>query len=99
MSISKGLFDFLGKGNEIEKEHKVDVKNYTDIFVALNLDVGIEFKKFSLFLNPSVFVPVMSSSKTNIQLAFVNDENGNPCVAPDAKWDAEAQYDDEEGGK
>ena len=27
------------------------------------------------------------------------DENGNPCVAPDAKWDAEAQYDDEEGGK
>ena len=21
------------------------------------------------------------------------DENGNPCVAPDAKWDATAQYD------
>ena len=25
------------------------------------------------------------------------DENGNPCVAPDAKWDATAQYDKEEG--
>ena len=27
----------------------------------------------------------------------VYDENGNPCVAPDAKWDATAQYDKEEG--
>ena len=25
------------------------------------------------------------------------DENGNPCVALDAKWDATAQYDKEEG--
>lgn len=83
LSVSKALFDFLGKGNEIGKEDKVDVKNYTDIFVALNLDVGIEFKKFSLFLNPSVFVPVMSSSKTNIQLAFVNDENGNVNFSAD----------------
>ena len=30
---------------------------------------------------------------------YIYDENGNPCVAPDAKWDAEAQYDEEEGGK
>ena len=81
--VSKALFDVLGKGNENGKEDKVDVKNYTDIFVALNLDVGIEFKKFSLFLNPSVFVPVMSSSKTNIQLAFVNDENGNVNFSAD----------------
>ena len=36
-----------------------------------------------MFLNPSVFVPVMSSLKTNIQLAFVNDENGNVNFSAD----------------
>ena len=40
----------------------------------------------------------MSEKKQHLLLTVrAVDENGNPCVAPDAKWDATAQYDKEEG--
>lgn len=77
MSISKDFFDFLGKGNEIGQEQNFDVKNITDVFFVADAKVGIEFKKFSLIVKPSLFVPVISSSKTNVSASFVNDENGN----------------------
>ena len=54
----------------------------------------------------TAYIKVSEKVKTNFNVVVVQectpvtyDENGNPCVAPDAKWDAEAQYDDEEGGK
>ncbi len=49
-------------------------------------------------------ITVSEKVKTSFNVVVVQecapvtyDENGNPCVAPDAKWDATAQYDKEEG--
>lgn len=49
-------------------------------------------------------ITVSEKVKTSFNVVVVQecapvtyDENGNPCVALDAKWDATAQYDKEEG--
>ena len=50
-------------------------------------------------------ITVSEKVKTSFNVVVVQecapvtyDENGNPCVAPDAKWDATAQY-DKRGGR
>lgn len=77
MGISKDLFDFLGKGNEVGETLTFDFNNYTDLFAFCEADVGIDFDKFSIHVIPSLFAPVFSSSGSIAKVTFLNDEEGN----------------------
>lgn len=77
MNVSKDLFTFLGKGNEIGDEIDIGLKNYTDIFVTTSANVGINFGKFSLNVKPTLFVPVISATGSIANLSFMNSEDGS----------------------
>lgn len=77
MGISKDFFDFLGNGNEVGEKMDFALKNNTDVFFVGDLNVGIKAKRFSVSVNPSVFIPVFSVSDSAVTASFVNDEDGN----------------------
>lgn len=76
MGISKDLFDFLGKGNEIGEEINVEFKNNTDVFFVGDCNIGIKGKKFSITVTPSVFVPIISVDGSILKASFLNNEDG-----------------------
>lgn len=77
MGVSKDLFDFLGKGNEVGETLTFDFSNYTDLFAFCSADVGIDFAKFSIHVKPSIFIPIMSSAGSIAKITFLNDDDGN----------------------
>lgn len=80
MGISKDLFDFLGKGNEVGEEITVALKNNTDVFFVGDLNVGIKAKRFSISVNPSIFIPVFSVSDSAVTASFLNNDKGDIIV-------------------
>lgn len=80
MGISKDLFDFLGKGNEVGEEITVALKNNTDVFFVGDLNVGIKAKRFSISVNPSIFIPVFSVSDSAVTASFLNNNKGDIIV-------------------
>lgn len=76
-SLSKDLFDFLGKGNTIGQSIDVTMENNIDVFFDINLDVGVKFKRYDLHVKPTVFVPIVSMMGDAGKVSFVNDDKGN----------------------
>lgn len=77
MNVSKDLFDFLGKGNEIGKPINVSINNYTDAFLYAEADLGINFGRFNIHAIPGIFMPVISSSGSLANVTFENKEDGS----------------------
>lgn len=76
-SLSRDIFDFLGKGNQIGESIDVSINDYTDIFAAFEFDFGFKTKKVNFNIVPAAFVPMLSISGTVGQVSFVNDSEGN----------------------
>lgn len=76
-TLSKDFFDFLGYGNQIGEEVNMDVKLNTDVFLYSTLSLGFKPKNFTLYLEPSMFIPVASVSGSAGTLKLLNDNQGN----------------------
>lgn len=76
-SIAKGLFDFLGKGNQLNEELDFAMKFNAD--VNLNLGTEILFpvkKKYLIKIKPALFVPLMHVTTQDSKLVLNNTEEG-----------------------
>ena len=76
-NLGKGLFNFLGYGNQIGETLDMNFTADVDLFVYSQLDVGLDLKKFKLHVKPAVFVPVVSTRGNGGTLSFTNDETGH----------------------
>lgn len=77
LGIGKGLFDFLGYGNEINKEIKIDASGYVDLFLFAQLNVGWKGKKFGLTVSPAIFSTLVHAVATDSYAKMENDTSGN----------------------
>jgi len=93
-SVSRDLFDFLGKGNaSMGDTLDVELKNEADAFYDVNIDVGLDFKRFNLHVKPTVFLPIASMAGTAGKVTFVNDEEGNVKFNLDTNADIYTAFD------
>ncbi len=77
LGISKDLFDFLGKGNQVGESIDVALNNSADVFFHYDLEVGVKVKKTDIHIRPAIFVPIVSMADEAGKVTFVNDSEGN----------------------
>lgn len=77
IGIGKDLFEFLGNGyNAGETMNVALVDPYADVFAYVEAPIGINTKKFSLSVIPTVFVPLVSLDDTTINAKLTNGATG-----------------------
>lgn len=76
MSISKELFDFLGKGNSLGEKISFDADMKGDAFYFVGAAVGFDFLDYHLEIKPAVFLPLMHVETQHTNIAFQNDYSG-----------------------
>lgn len=75
-TISKDLFEFLGKGNQIGDEIEVGVDCDFDAFYFLDLAMGWHSSKLKINVVPSLFQPIISANGDLATLKVLNDDAG-----------------------
>lgn len=75
--ISKDLFRFIAKGNELNESFKVSVDGYADVFAFAQLDVGFNVNKFSILVQPSVFASLAHAVTTDSYVMAKCGENNS----------------------
>lgn len=77
LGISKDLFDFIGKGNQVGESIDIDLNNCADVFFHYDIEVGVKVKKTDVHIRPAIFVPIVSMAGEVGKATFVNDSEGN----------------------
>lgn len=80
LNVSRGLFDFLGYGNQIGEEMNFNTDISADAFAFSSLTIGLKKKQFYLELEPAVFMPLFSVSGNLGNARVLNDSDGKLSV-------------------
>lgn len=91
--IGKDIFDFLGKGYNINDTIEANIGANVDVFAFANVDVGIKLKKFRLTVTPAVFLPIISTSSSAGTVSVTNDSSGNVTMRYDMNVNVYSQID------
>ena len=73
--ISKDLFRFIAKGNQLNEEFKVSVNGYADVFAFAQVDVGFNLKKFNILVQPALFSSLAHAVTTDSYVMASCGEN------------------------
>ncbi len=92
-TISKDLFDFLGKGNNVGEEIKVGLDTDFDAFYFINAALGVKLARFKINFAPSVFLPLLSANGRAATASLLNDEEGNVILGVTSNYDIYAPFD------
>lgn len=84
--IGKEFFDFLGNGNELYEDIKVDGGANLDIFAYLKIPFAIKIKKINCVFAPSIFVPLLHGTTNDISATIKNTTDSSFKI--NAKVDA-----------
>jgi hypothetical protein len=76
-SLSRGLFDFLGKGMTVGQELDITLSPTLDVFAFSELNVGIKFSRFNIYVRPGAFIPFVSTAGSSGGIKIVNNEDGS----------------------
>ena len=97
--IDKGLFEFLGYGNQIGQNVTAGITNNMELFAYAQVDVGFNVKKFKLHVQPAVFVPLVEIRESGGTVTAMNDAAGNLNVRANMNMEVftpfEVSFDDE----
>lgn len=77
LNIDKGLFNFLGYGNQIGQTVTASLINNMELFAYAQVDVGFNVKKFKLHVQPAIFVPLAEIRDSGGIATARNDASGN----------------------
>ncbi|MCR4579122.1 MAG: hypothetical protein K5681_02125 [Treponema sp.] len=77
VNLSKGLFDFLGTGMQVGDTLDITLSPVMDIYAYSEVNVGIKFSRFNLYVRPAVFSPIVSISESSGGISIVNNEDGS----------------------
>lgn len=76
--VSKDLFRFIAKGNQLNEDFKVSVDSYADVFAFTQLDIGFNLKeKFTILVQPSLFASLAHAVTTDSYVMAKNGENNS----------------------
>lgn len=70
--IGKDFFDFLGNGNELYEDIKVDGEGNFDVFAYFKVPVAMKINKLNLMVAPSIFIPLAHGTTNNISATVEN---------------------------
>lgn len=76
LALERGLFEFLGNGNELGEPLDFGFRNDMDIFAYSQLNVGFKLGRLMVFASPAVFLPVVSVRDSGGIISVTNDSNG-----------------------
>ncbi|MDE5897670.1 MAG: hypothetical protein K2H09_00135, partial [Treponemataceae bacterium] len=77
LNIGKGLFDFIGNGNDFNEVIKVDGAVNTDVFAVVSAAAGFDLFGYHLEVMPSVFLPLLHAETDAFSGTFENPEDGS----------------------
>lgn len=92
-SISKDLFDFLGKGCDVGETYEIEMKNHLQIFMYSDVTVGMKFNRFSLSVTPTAFIPVISMNGNMGNLKFRNGNDGSVFASMNSEFNVYSNFD------
>lgn len=76
--ISKDLFRFIAKGNQLNEDFKVSVDSYADVFAFTQLDIGFNLKeKFTILVQPALFASLAHAVTTDSYVMAKSGENNS----------------------
>ncbi|MBR1640132.1 MAG: hypothetical protein IJ688_12165 [Treponema sp.] len=87
IGISKGLFDFIGKGFKTGDELDVTLSPTLDLFAYSELNFGLKLSRFQLYVKPGLFTPLLSTSGSKGGVKILNTEDGSIIIKTDAQVD------------
>ncbi len=77
IGIGKGLFDFIGYGNENTDTITTNGSVYADIFAHLDFSVGMDiFGDYHLEVRPALFLPLAHISSDESTASLTNESDG-----------------------
>lgn len=80
-NIAKGLFDFLGKGNELNEELDFAMRMNADMYLDLGLNIRFPVKeKYKIKIIPTVFAPLVHITTQDSKVLVQNTEDGKFIV-------------------
>ena len=75
--ISKDLFRFIAKGNQVNEDFKVSVDGFADVFAFTQLDVGFNLKKFNILVQPALFASLVHATTNDSYVMARSGENNS----------------------
>lgn len=86
--ISKDLFRFIAKGNQLNEDFKVSVDSYADVFAFTQLDIGFNLKeKFTILVQPALFSSLAHAVTTDSYVMAKSGENNSYNLIMKANMD------------
>ena len=80
IGLGKGIIDFLGNGNELNKDIEAEANFNLDLFAYAKVPVDLKIRRLSLNFSPSLFFPVVHGSLESAKATVTNDESGKFSV-------------------
>lgn len=93
LALSRGLFDFVGKGLSVGEELDITLSPTLDVFAFSELNVGIKFSRFNMYVRPGVFIPLVSTAGSSGGIKIVNNEDGSIKITTSSKIDVYSAVD------
>ena len=87
VGVSKDLFRFIAKGNELNEEITVSVNGYADVFAFTNLDIGFNLKRFNIRVQPAVFASIAHAVTTDSYVKASNGEDNSYNLVMNSNMD------------
>lgn len=81
IGIDKSLFDFLGKGNNLNEELDIDLNTNVDVFMYAGVDLGWNAKKWSFIVTPYVYSTLLHATTRDSYVKFINESDGTFAYA------------------
>ena len=76
INIGKGLFDFLGKGNELNKVISCNLGVEGDVFAYIGTAFGMNIGDFHFEVMPSLYMPILHAQANNARARLTNNNDG-----------------------
>jgi len=93
LTIGKDIFKFLGYGNELGVPIVTSIGADVDAFAFVDVNLGLNFKHFSINVMPSMFLPLVATSGSAGSATVLNDANGRIVLQYDLNFNLYSIYD------
>ena len=77
VTVSRGIFDFLGHGNELGEKIRSGGEIYGDVFAYVTTSAGFKINRILFKVSPSIFTPLFHMESSGMKASFVNCPSGS----------------------
>ena len=93
IALSRGIFDFLGKGLKVNETLDISVSPSVDIFAFGEVNFGLSLSRLSLYVRPAAFAPIITTAGSSGGVKITNKDDGSIILDLGAKVDVYSPLD------